>query len=63
LRIKRRPGAKSGFVLTLGYGERAPGYIPTNREVNEGYDDDYCRVDMASAEERMRSAMNEALNG
>ncbi len=54
---------KGGFVLTLGYGECAPGYIPTNREVNEGYDDDYCWVDMASAEERMRSAMNEALNG
>ena len=51
------------FVTALGYGECAPGYIPTAQDVREGYDDAYSWVDLASAEAVMRKAMGEALRG
>ncbi len=53
-----RPDA---FVVTLGYGECAPGYIPTKANVDEGYDDHYCWVDLASAEGAFRAAIGAAL--
>lgn len=52
------PGKK---VMSLGYGECAPGYIPTNAAVAEGYDDHYSWVDFATCEAALRRAINEAL--
>jgi hypothetical protein len=49
------------FVVTLGYGECAPGYIPTRKDVADGYDDHYCWIDMDSAEGAMRGAIRQAL--
>ena len=49
-------------VMMLGYGECAPGYIPTNAAVAEGYDDHYSWVDFATCEATLRNAVNEALN-
>lgn len=49
------------FVTTLGYGECAPGYLPTAQDVREGYDDYYSWVDLASAEPLMRRAIQDAL--
>jgi hypothetical protein len=51
------------MVLTLGYGECAPGYIPTNASVTEGYDDHYSWVDFATCERDLRKAVQEALSG
>jgi hypothetical protein len=48
-------------VMSLGYGECAPGYIPTNAAVAEGYDDHYSWVDFATCEATLRHAMKEAL--
>ena len=49
------------MVMTLGYGECAPGYIPTNAFVAEGYDDHYSWVDFATCEATLRDGINEAL--
>jgi hypothetical protein len=49
-------------VITLGYGECAPGYIPTSAAVAEGYADHYSWVDFATCEATLRNAVNEALN-
>ncbi|MFN7936619.1 MAG: hypothetical protein U0R19_25075 [Bryobacteraceae bacterium] len=51
------------FVVTLGFSECAPGYIPTKSNVDEGYDDHYSWVDLPSAEASLRSAIRQALNG
>ena len=48
-------------VMSLGYGECAPGYIPTNAAVSEGYDDHYSWIDFATCEATLRDAINEAL--
>jgi hypothetical protein len=47
--------------MTLGYGECAPGYIPTNASVAEGYNDHYSWVDFATCEAALRRAITEAL--
>jgi hypothetical protein len=49
-------------VMTLGYGECAPGYIPTSAALAEGYADHYSWVDFATCETTLRNAINEALN-
>lgn len=49
------------FVVTLGYGESAPGYIPTRENVEEGYDDHYSWVDLRAAESALREAIRAAL--
>jgi hypothetical protein len=49
-------------VITLGYGECAPGYIPTNAAVAEGYADRYSWVDFATCEATLRRATEEALS-
>ena len=36
-----RPGS---FVMVGGFGDGAPGYIPTDQCWHDGYDDDYCWV-------------------
>ncbi|MEP7362840.1 MAG: hypothetical protein ABI972_06260 [Acidobacteriota bacterium] len=51
------------MVLTLGYGECAPGYIPTNASVAEGYDDHYSWVDFGTCERDLRRAVQDALAG
>ncbi|MCC6698450.1 MAG: hypothetical protein IT365_22700 [Candidatus Hydrogenedentes bacterium] len=50
------------FVVTAGFGECAPGYIPTAQTSAEGFNDahDWCWV-APGAEDRMRAAMAEAL--
>ncbi len=48
-------------VMTLGYSECAPGYIPTSAAVAEGYNDHYSWVDFATCEARLRRAINESL--
>jgi len=49
------------MVMTLGYGECSPGYIPTNAAVAEGYDDHYSWVDFGSCESALRGATMQAL--
>jgi hypothetical protein len=49
-------------VMTLGYGECARGYIPTNAALAEGYDDHYSWVDFATCESTLRTAINQALD-
>jgi hypothetical protein len=49
------------FVMTLGYGECAPGYIPTAQAVSEGYDDSYSWIAFPECEETMRQALKAAL--
>ena len=49
-------------VITLGYGECAPGYIPTNAAVAEGYADHYSWVDFGTCEATLRKAITDALN-
>jgi hypothetical protein len=51
-----------GFVVTAGYGECGPGYIPTEQAWREGDGNlaDWCWVD-PGCEERMRRAIGEVL--
>jgi len=49
------------FVMTLGYGECAPGYIPTAQAVSEGYHDHYSWIAFPECEASMRQALNAAL--
>lgn len=51
----------ANMVMTLGYGESAPGYIPTSEAVAEGYDDHYSWVDFAQCERALRAALATAL--
>lgn len=54
--------APDEFIVTAGYGECAPGYIPTAQATEEKFNDhhSWCWV-APGAEERMRAAMAEAL--
>jgi hypothetical protein len=49
------------FVMTLGYGECAPGYIPTAKDVSEGWDDHYSWIAFPECEATMRQALAAAL--
>ena len=53
--------APQKMVMTLGYGECAPGYIPTNTAVAEGYNDHYSWIDFATCEAALRRAVSDAL--
>jgi hypothetical protein len=59
--IWAQQAAPQKMVMTLGYGECAPGYIPTNAAVAEGYDDHYSWVDFATCEGALRGSIEEAL--
>ena len=48
------------FVMVAGFGDGAPGYIPTDQCWRDGYDDIYCWVDR-TAEAPMIEAMKQAL--
>lgn len=54
-----RPDA---MVMTLGFGECAPGYIPTAQAVAEGYNDRYSWIAFPECEGAMREALRKALN-
>lgn len=49
------------FVLVAGFGEGAPGYIPTDQCWKDGYDDSYCWVPPMT-EKLMTAAMAKALD-
>lgn len=49
-------------VMTLGYGECAPGYIPTRAVIDEGYDDHYSWVDFGTCEDTLRRGIAAALS-
>jgi hypothetical protein len=48
-------------VLAMGYGECAPGYIPTAKDAAEGYDDYYSWVAFPECESTIRSALRDVL--
>ena len=48
------------FVMVAGFGDGAPGYIPTDQCWREGYDDVYCFVPKMT-EKAMMTALTEAL--
>jgi len=49
------------FVVTIGYGECAPGYIPTAKDAADGYHDHYSWIAFPECEATMRQALKEAL--
>ena len=53
-----RPDA---MVLAMGYGECAPGYIPTAKDEADGYDDHYSWIAFPECEPTIRAALREAL--
>ncbi len=53
-----RPDA---MVMTLGFGECAPGYIPTARDAADGYDDRYSWIAFPECEAALRKAIESAL--
>jgi hypothetical protein len=53
-----RPGS---FVMTLGFGECAPGYIPTAQAAADGYNDHYSWIAFPECEATMRDALKSAL--
>jgi len=57
-----RQAAPRRAVLALGNGDGAPGYIPTDAALAEGYDDEYCWVDTGGCEAMMRHAIAQALD-
>lgn len=50
------------FIMSLGSGECAPGYIPTAREIEGGCDDDCSWIAAPECERAMREALRDALN-
>jgi len=49
------------LVMVMGYGECAPGYIPTAKDAAEGYDDHYSWIAFPECEQTIRTALQEAL--
>ena len=49
------------FVMTIGYGECAPGYIPTAQSAAEGYHDHYSWIAFPECENTLRQALKAAL--
>ena len=49
------------IVMTAGFGECAPGYIPTARDAADGYDDPYSWIAFPECERTMRDALSAAL--
>jgi hypothetical protein len=48
-------------VMTLGYGECAPGYIPTAQAAAEGYNDHYSWIAFPECEATLREALRKGL--
>ena len=53
----------NSFVMTLGFGECAPGYIPTAEAAAEGYNDHYSWIAFPECEETTRNALKSVLRG
>jgi hypothetical protein len=49
------------FVVTAGFGECAPGYIPTAQAANEGYDDHYSWIAFPECEGIILNALRHCL--
>ncbi len=49
------------LVMTLGFGESAPGYIPTAKAADEGYNDHYSWIAFPECEATMLAALRAAL--
>ncbi len=49
------------LVMTLGFGESAPGYIPTAQAAAEGYDDHYSWIAFPECEATMLAALRAVL--
>jgi hypothetical protein len=49
------------LVMTAGFGECAPGYIPTARDAAEGYNDHYSWIAFPECERTMRDSLRAAL--
>ena len=49
------------MVMAVGFGECAPGYIPTARDAADGYDDHYSWIAFPECEAPIRRAIAEAL--
>jgi hypothetical protein len=49
------------FVMAIGYGECAPGYIPTAKDAAEGYDDYYSWIAFPECEKTLRGALDSVL--
>ncbi len=58
--LKAQALRPDSFVMTAGFGEGAPGYMPTDRCWDDGYDDTYCWV-APRTDRPMLAAMAEAL--
>ena len=52
--------APKSFMMIAGFGDGAPGYIPTDQCWRDGYADDYCWV-KPMTEHRILSALAEAM--
>ena len=55
---KMRPDS---FVVTAGFSECAPGYIPTAEAAREGYHDHYSWIAFPECEKQMVNAIGQAL--
>jgi hypothetical protein len=51
----------NSLVMALGFGECAPGYIPTAADAADGYDDHYSWIAFPECERTMRDALRKAL--
>ena len=49
------------FVMTAGFGECAPGYIPTAQAASEGYEDHYSWIAFPECEAIMLNALRQVL--
>jgi hypothetical protein len=49
------------FVLPIGNGDGAPGYLPDQAALDDGYEDEYCWVETTGLVTSMRRAMATAL--
>jgi hypothetical protein len=47
--------------MAVGYGECAPGYIPTEQATSEGYNDHYSWIAFPECEKTMRAALKMGL--
>jgi hypothetical protein len=59
--LRAQEAAPQKTVMTLGHGECAPGYIPTNAAIAEGYNDHYNWVDFSTCEAALRRAISVTL--
>jgi hypothetical protein len=59
--LKAQEMRPDSFVMVMGYGECAPGYIPTAANAAEGYDDHYSWIAFPECEATMLGALRAVL--